>query len=335
MTKLRIDMAAAGRSLPENIDLALSAQDAGWGGLWAAEVNALEAASLLGAVGSQLGQGRLGTAIVPMQTRDPLLLAMMAASLQQLAPEGFVLGLGTSTPIIVEDWHATPWGDSPLSLTRECVDITRRLLDGERVTTESGRWRYRRAQLARPPERRVPIYLAALNDRMLELAGEVADGVILNFVTMADVRHARVRLQAGADRAGRSLDNFEVVVFFRATETESYEAVQDRYRSELFTYAMAPVYRRMFARAGFEEACLEVARLWGDRQRQEALEAVPEALIRERTLIGTADEMQARLADYAAAGVSTALVTPVAAPGRDEYIADCTRTVKALSRVAA
>lgn len=335
MTKLRIDMAAAGRSLPENIDLALSARDAGWGGLWAAEVNALEAASLLGAAGSQLGQGRLGTAIVPMQTRDPLLLAMMAASLHQLTDEGFVLGLGTSTPIIVEDWHATPWVDSPLGLTRECVDITRRLLDGERVTTETGRWRYRRAQLARPPERRVPIYLAALNDRMLELAGEVADGVILNFVTTADVRHARIRLQAGADRAGRSLADFEVVVFFRATDTARYEEVQDRYRSELFTYAMAPVYRRMFARAGFEDACLEVARLWQSRQRQEALEAVPEALIRERTLIGTADEMQARLADYAAAGVSTALVTPVAAPGRDEYIADCSRTVKALSRVAA
>ena len=330
MTNLRIDMAAAGRTLPENIELALCASDAGWGGFWAAEVNALEAGSLLGAVGSQLGRGRTGTAIVPMQTRDPLLLAMTAASLGQLTPDGFVLGLGTSTPIIVEDWHATPWGDSPLALTRECVDITRRLLDGERVTTETGRWRYRRAQLARPPERRIPIYLAALNDRMLELAGEIADGVILNFVTTTDVRNAHERLRVGAERAGRSLDDFEVVVFFRATETGGYEEVQDRYRSELFTYAMAPVYRRMFARAGFEEACLEVARLWGNRQRQEALEAVPEALIRERTLIGTGKEMQARLADYAAAGVSTALVTPVAAPGRDEYIADCKRTVRAL-----
>ena len=314
----------------ENIELARCASDAGWGGFWAAEVNALEAGSLLGAVGSRLGHGRTGTAIVPMQTRDPLLLAMTAASLDQLAPDGFVLGLGTSTPIIVEDWHATPWGDSPLALTRECVDITRRLLDGERVTTETGRWRYRRAQLARPPERRISIYLAALNDRMLELAGEIADGVILNFVTTTDVRHAHERLRVGAERAGRSLDDFEVVVFFRATETGGYEEVQDRYRSELFTYAMAPVYRRMFARAGFEEACLEVARLWGNRQRQEALEAVPEALIRERTLIGTGEEMQARLADYAAAGVATALVTPVAAPGRDEYIADCKRTVRAL-----
>ena len=330
MTNLRIDMAAAGRTLPENIELALNARDAGWGGLWAAEVNALEAASLLGAVGSHLGQGRTGTAIVPMQTRDPLLLAMTAASLDQLTPEGFVLGLGTSTPIIVEDWHATPWGTSPLALTRECVEIARKLLDGERVTTETGRWRYRRAQLARPPERRVPIYLAALNDRMLELAGEIADGVILNFVTTEDVAHAKARLAVGAARAGRRLDDFEIVVFFRATDTERYEDVQDRYRSELFTYAMAPVYQRMFARGGFEEACLEVQRLWQARQRQEALEAVPERLIRERTLIGTTDEMQERLAAYATAGVATALVTPVAAPGRDEYLADCKRTIGAL-----
>ena len=330
MTNLRIDMAAAGRTLPENIELALNGRDAGWGGLWAAEVNALEAASLLGAVGSHLGQGRTGTAIVPMQTRDPLLLAMTAASLDQLTPEGFVLGLGTSTPIIVEDWHATPWGTSPLALTRECVEIARKLLDGERVTTETGRWCYRRAQLARPPERRVPIYLAALNDRMLELAGEIADGVILNFVTTEDVAHAKARLAVGAARAGRSLDDFEIVVFFRATDTERYEDVQDRYRSELFTYAMAPVYQRMFARGGFEEACLEVQRLWQARQRQEALEAVPERLIRDRTLIGTADEMQERLAAYATAGVATALVTPVAAPGRDEYLTDCKRTIAAL-----
>ena len=196
--------------------------------------------------------------------------------------------------------------------------------------TEAGRWRYRRAQLARPPERCVPIYLAALNDRMLELAGEIADGVILNFVTTQDVAHARERLAVGAARARRSLDGFEIVVFFRATATDRYEDVQDRYRSELFTYAMAPVYRRMFARAGLEEDCLEVARLWQGRQRQEALEAVPERLIRERTLIGTATEMQQRLTDYAAAGVATALVTPVAAPGRDEYLADCRRTIAAL-----
>lgn len=331
MTDPRIDMAAPGRSIPENMHLAGLAESAGWGGFWAAEVNGLEAASLLGSVASSLERGRAGTAIVPMQTRDPLLLAMTAAALDQTAPGGFVLGLGTSTPIIVEDWHATPWGASPLGLARECVGITRRLLDGERVTTDDGRWRYRRAQLASAPERRIPIYLAALNDRMLELAGEIADGVILNFVTPADVAHARERAAAGARRAGRSLDGFEVVVFFRATVTDDYGEARERYQRELFTYAMAPVYQRMFGRAGQREACLEVQRLWRAGQRQEALDAVPESLIRERTLVGPADGLRERLDAYAAAGVDSALVFPVAVPDRGEYVADCVRTIDALA----
>ena len=264
-----------------------------------------------------------------MQTRDPLLLAMAATTIDQVAPGGFVLGLGTSTPLIVEDWHATPWGASPLQLTRECVGLVRRFLAGERVTTDSGRWRYRRAQLASRPSARTPIYLAALNDRMLELAGEIADGVILNFVTVADVNHAKCRVAAGAERAGRDLTDFELMVFFRATVTDDYEEVRNRYQRELFTYVMAPVYQRMFAREGFTDACQEVQALWRAGERERALDSVPPALIRDRTLIGTVGEIRERLTAYAAAGVDSTITFPVAIPDRD-YRDDCARMIEAL-----
>ena len=333
----RLDLASPGRSVAESAEFAAAAEQLGWRGVWAAEVNGIDAVTACASAAARLSTARVGTAIVPMQTRDPLLLAMTAAALDDAAPGGFVLGLGVSTRLLVEDWHAAPWGASPLQLTQECVALVRRFLAGERVTTDApGRWRYRRAQLARAPSRPVPIYLAALNDRMLELAGEIADGAILNFVTVADVAHAKARIAAGAARAGRSLENFELMVFFRATVVGDFAAAEARYRRELLTYMMAPVYQRMFARGGFGDACAEVERLWRDRQREAALAAIPEALMRERALVGPAEATRERLAAYAAAGASTALVVPLAAGGADEdYREDCSRTIRLLAEAVA
>lgn len=325
-----LDLASPGRSVVENIELATLAERRGWRGFWVAETAGADAVASAAAVASRLQSARIGTAILPMQTRDPLLLAMAATTIGQVAPGGFVLGLGTSTRLIIEDWHATPWGSSPLELTRECVSLVRRFLGGERITTEGGRWRYRRAQLASPPSASTPIYLAALNDRMLELAGEIADGVVLNFVTVADVAHAKRLVARGAERAGRDLDAFELIAFFRATVTDDYEEVRERYQRELFTYVMAPVYRRMFAREGHGDACREIEGLWRAGERQRALDSVPPALIRERALIGTVDDIHGRLAAYAKAGADSTLVFPVAVPGRD-YVADCARIIEALA----
>lgn len=328
----RLDLASPGRTVHENIELATSAERVGWQGFWVAEATGADAVATAAAVAARLESARVGTAILPMQTRNPLLLAMAATSIGQVAPGGFVLGLGTSTPLIIEDWHATSWGSSPLQLTRECVGLVRRFLAGERVTTDSGRWRYRRAQLAARSGGNTPVYLAALNDRMLELAGEIADGVILNFVTVADVAHAERRVAAGAARAGRDLDGFEFVVFFRATVTDDYDRVRERYQRELLTYVMAPVYQRMFARGGFGDACLEIQGLWRARERARALDSIPPALIRERTLIGTTTEIGERIRAYADAGADSTLVFPVAIPDRD-YPTDCTRIIEALGSI--
>ena len=325
----RPDLASPGRTLRENIELATLAERVGWRGFWVAEATGADAVATAAAVAARLESSRVGTAILPMQTRDPLLLAMAATSIGQIAAGGFVLGLGTSTPLIIEDWHATPWGASPLELTRECVDLVRRFLAGERITTDAGRWRYRRAQLSAHPSGTTPVYLAALNDRMLELAGEIADGVILNFVTLADVAHAKRRVAAGAARVGRDLAGFEFMVFFRATVTHDYEEVRERYQRELFTYVMAPVYQRMFAREGYGDACQEVQALWRAGERQRALDRIPPELIRERTLIGTAAEIAERLRAYADAGVDSTITFPVAIPDRD-YLSDTARIIEAL-----
>ena len=326
----RLDLSQCGRSIAESVDIVQHAESLGWEGAWVSEINGADAVTSAACIAGALTKGRVGSAIFPMQTRDPLLLAMTAASLSQIAPDGFVLVLGTSTPIIIQDWHATPWGNSPLSLTRECVELVRRFLAGERVTTESGRWLYRRASLAMLPKSDVPIYLAALNENMLQLAGEIADGVILNFVSTSDLAHAKEQVAAGARLVGRSLDNFEFVIFFRSTVTEDYELVRERYQRELLTYVMAPVYQKMFAREGHAELCEQIQSLWRDGERETALATLPETFIRDRTLIGTAEDIRARLVEYQEAGLDSSMIFPVAVPTAD-YFDDTLRTVEALA----
>jgi len=328
---VRFDLANCGRTIPENLEYVRAAEAAGWRGFWITEINGIDGVTSATSAANLMQTGRTGSAILPMQTRDPLLMAMTAASIDQVAQGGFVLGLGTSTPIIIEDWHATPWG-KPLSLTRQYVDLVRRFLAGERITTESGRWQYNRAQLATRPTRDIPIFLAALNDGMLRLAGEIADGVVLNFVTPEDLKHAREMIALGAAKSGRSLDNFEVMVFLRSTVTSDYELVRERYQRELFTYIMSPVYQKMFDREGYGEDCTRIETMWRDKKRDEALNAIPPSLIRDRTLIGEIRDIQTRLQDYLDVGMDSALVFPVAIPSED-VVSDTIRNIQALGAV--
>ncbi len=328
---VRFDLANCGRTIPENLEYIRAAEAAGWKGFWITEITGIDGVTSATSAANLMQVGRTGSAILPMQTRDPLLMAMTAASIDQVAKGGFVLGLGTSTPIIIEDWHATPWG-KPLTLTRQYVDLVRRFLSGERITTETGRWKYNRAQLGMRPAREIPIFLAALNDGMLQLAGEIADGVVLNFVTPADIIHARKMIERGAEKAGRSLDNFELMVFLRSTVTGDYELVRERYQREFFTYVMSPVYQRMFDREGYGEDCTRIETMWRNKEREQALDSIPPSLIRDRTLIGEVDDIQTRLQDYVDAGMDSALVYPVAIPSED-LVKDTIRNIEALGAV--
>ncbi|HEY8490760.1 MAG TPA: LLM class F420-dependent oxidoreductase [Dehalococcoidia bacterium] len=300
----------------EQGEFAAAAEEAGFESVWVSEVAGYDAVTQAAAVGGRTRRLRVGTAIVPIYTRNPLLMAMTAASLHELLGGRFVLGLGTSTRVIMEEWHGTPW-ERPLATMRAYVTLLRRFLAGERLSTSEGPFRHRRAALGVRAAAAPPIFLGALNDRMLELAGEVADGVILNFASLRSVGRALERIEAGAVRGGRSRGDVEVAVFFRATLTPDIQPVRERYARELLPYLLAPVYRRMFAAEGLDGVCAAVAEAWSQGRRAEALRVVPEELVRERALVGTPEACHARLQAYAAAGVDTAIVLPVPRPDRD------------------
>jgi probable F420-dependent oxidoreductase len=328
LSKRSIELAPPGRTMAEHVEIAQLAAANGWGGVWISELAGFDGVTQAIATGQAIAPGRAGTAILPMQTRDPMLMAMTAASINQLLGGRFVLGLGTSTQVIIEGWHATDWG-KPLSLTREYVSLVRRFLAGERVTTDQGRYHYRGASLGNQLPSEIPIYLAGLNDKMLELVGEVADGALLNFASLDYVRHVREHLAIGRKRAGKTMDDFEIVVFFRCSLTDDYEEVRGRYQREFLTYVMAPVYQRMWSREGLGPMCANVEQLWRQGQREDALAAISDELAQQRALIGTAEEVQSRLDGYFEAGMHTAIVMPIARPGAD-YLQDCRDIVSGL-----
>ena len=296
-------------------------------GTWVSEVNGADAITQVASAISATSKARIGTAIIPIQTRDPLLMAMTAQSLSDLSGGRFVLGLGTSTSVIVQDWHGRAWG-KPLAGTREFVSLVRRLLAGERVTAE-GPFPMKRSSLARRSQAPVPIYLGALNDGMLKLAAEIGDGVILNFVSTRQVKHSVELIRSERERLGLS-KQFEVCVFFRATVTDDPGEVLARYQQELLTYLMSPVYQKFFEADGWGDLCRSTVQQWGAGEREPALAGIPAKFIDERALVGSARALKAHLEEYAEVGMDTAFVLPVPRP-HDDYYAGSTAIVDALA----
>ena len=327
MTRYRLELAVAGRDLPQQAELIAHAERRGLTGVWMAEVNGADAITQAASAISATTAMRVGTAIIPIQTRDPLLMAMTAHSLAELSGGRFVLGLGTSTSVIIEDWHGRPWG-KPLAATREFVSLVRQLLAGERVTAD-GQFPMKRASLARRGQQSVPIYLAALNDGMLRLAAEIADGVILNFVSPRQVKRAVDLIQTVRKDAALT-GQFEVAVFFRATVTDDETNSLPRYQQELLTYLMSPVYQKFFEADGWGDLCRATAKRWAAGEREAALAGIPAEFIHERALVGRAPDLKQQLDVYAEAGMDTAFILPVP-PGGGDYFAESKAIIDALA----
>lgn len=300
-------------TVPECIELARQAEASGYDSLWIPEVVGADAFVLMTAMSGATARLRLGTGIVPILTRTPSLLAMTMASLAQLAPGRVCLGLGISTPNIVQNWHGIAY-DRPLARLREYVAIVRRALAGERITHEQGLYPLRNFRLTLPPPPQpIPIYVAALNPRMLQLAGELADGVLLNWLPEDGIGWALEQVAAGAKRAGRSLADIEVACLVRTCVTDDVAATRQWLRRELTGYAIVDAYQRYFRRIGFAPEIDAVNAQWQAGNRAGAVEAISAAMTDRLAVFGSASECRERLARFADAGVDLPIVFPFTA----------------------
>ncbi len=288
---------------PAIVSIAETAAEAGYGSIWTVEANGTDAFSLLGAVASRVPSMSLGTGIVPAQVRTPPLAAMSAASLQALNPDvDILLGVGVSAPGILRQ-HGATTTDRPIALMREYVALLRECLSGESVTFEGDFFNVKRFRLGvRLGDRRPKIVMAALGPQMLKLAGEIADGVLLNYLPSSHVGSSIEQVRKGGGA--------EIYAYVHAAVGE-FEASQNSARRDLFNYAMADGYANMFRSAGFGDEVDELRERQKARDRDGAVAAVSERMIQAIDFIGSESEVTSFVKSYIDAGIEHPVLMPM------------------------
>ena len=286
------------------VEVARRAADLGYRSFWTAEVVGPEAFALLGSVAAQVPSLDLGTGVVALQLRTPPLLAMAAATLQALVPERDVLvGIGISSPVVAARWHGAEYGDRPLAQVREFVSLLRACLSGEQVDFEGDFYRVSRFRLGiRLGEHRPKIVIGALNEGMLRLAGEVADGVLLNYLPASHVPWSVEQVRKGGDA------KIYCYVHVGVTDRDAYLPLA---RRDLFSYATVDSYANNFSRAGYGEAVAEIRERHAARDREGALKAVSDEMVDGIDVMGDASLVTATVKAYADAGVDEPIVFPL------------------------
>jgi probable F420-dependent oxidoreductase len=287
---------------------------------WIGEVSGGDAFTLMTLIASHTERLRVASAVVPVQTRTPLVLALTAVTIDHAAPGRVSLGLGLSSRTIVEQWHGLRFSPS-LDQLREAVQVIRMVMSGERVNFDGKFYRVRNFRLTSPPPPKpVPIVLAALGPEMLQLAGEIADGVLLNWIPPEAVPASIERLQAGARRAGRSLANFEIASFIRTCVTDEPGPARETLAREITGYTTVDVYASFFTTAGYGEETEGVNAAWKAGDRAGAVRRISPRMLDGLGVVGPEAFCRERLAEFARAGLTMPVVLPFVPAGMDASV---------------
>ena len=324
-----------GLSSQYQLDIVQEAERLGYDSVWAAEAYGSDTATVLAWLAGQTSTIRLGSGIFQMPGRSPAMTAMTAATIDQLSGGRMILGIGSSGPQVAEGWHGQRFGQQ-LQRTREYVAVVRKALARERLefhgqTLElplpDGPGKALKLTIA-PVQEHIPIYLAAIGPKNTALAGEIAEGWIPTLFSPEHVSELRPLLQEGADRAGRSLDRFDIAPTVNVFITDDLQVARDAMRPFIALYVggmgsrAQNFYNNLVCRYGFEAEAKTIQDLYLEGKREEAMAAIPDALIDSVSLCGPKDVIRERLAVYRDAGVGTLGVTPTAftAPERLEQL---------------
>jgi probable F420-dependent oxidoreductase len=248
----------------------------------------------------------LGTAIVGVFSRGPAIIAIGAAAMGEAAPGRFVLGVGSGSNVTVERWNGGHF-DKPLTRVTEVVQAVRQALDGVPVSVDGRTLKVSGFKLGRPAPYRVPIYVAALQERMIRQAVRVADGVITNWLSADDVKQVAAVVRDEAQKVGKDEASFPILCRISVNPTRESRA-REQFRRAVTAYLNVPVYRRFHQWLGRGDALAEMNARWDAGDRKGALAAVPERAIDDLVVLGTPDECRAKLARYVENGVTVPIL---------------------------
>jgi len=323
----------------DQLALVQEAERLGYAAVWAAEAYGCDSPSVLAWLAGQTSRIDLGSAVMQIPARSPAMTAMTAATIDALSGGRFRLGLGVSGPQVSEGWHGVRFA-KPLARTREYVDVVRLALSRATVAYEGEFHRLplpdgpgKALRLAmRPTREHIPIYLAAVGPKNLELAGELADGWLAIFFAPEYAAEHLAHLAAGRARVGKELAGFDIVPTVPVVVGDDLEhcAAAVRPYAALYVGGMGSreqnFYNALAVRMGYADAAAQVQELYLAKRQRDAAAALPLDFIDRTSLLGPVERIAQRLRVYAEAGVTTLAVTP--------FVADPAEGVRTLRELA-
>ncbi|MEU1753987.1 LLM class F420-dependent oxidoreductase [Micromonospora matsumotoense] len=306
----------------DHLALAQEADRLGYSVVWAAEAYGSDSPSMLAWMAGQTERIDVGSAVMQIPARTPAMTAMTAATIDALSGGRFRLGLGVSGPQVSEGWHGVRFA-KPLARTREYVDIVKLAVArkevayaGEHYTLPLPDGPGKALRLGfHPPREHIPIYLAAVGPKNLELAGEIADGWLAVFYAPEFAEEQLASVRAGRAAAGKELAGFDVVPSVPVVVGDDVASCAElvRWYAALYVGGMGSrqqnFYNQLASRMGYGDAARQVQDLYLARQQRDAAAAVPMEFIDRTSLLGPKERIAERMREYAAAGVTTLSVT--------------------------
>jgi probable F420-dependent oxidoreductase len=308
---VRLGMTLPIGSAHKAVELARAAVERGYEEIWMAEVNGGDSYALCGAIAQGLPGVRLGTAVVPAQTRTPMMHAMSAMTLSQMTNGNFILGMGLSSPNIVRDWAGQPYG-RPLTTMREHVEVLRQMLTGNKTNYEGKTLSVKGFRLGGKPVGEVPIYLGALNPGMLRLTGALCDGVCLNMVPESALSQVLAEVRTGAEAAGKDPAKIEVVARLHVVRADDPAMGRNLIRTVFGAYAATPGYNKCFEWIGFSDEARQIRQAFAEGDRAGVAAGVTDRLCDAMAIVGDQDTVRSRVRAYAEAGVDVCIINPIA-----------------------
>ena len=312
----------AKRDWDTQVEFLLEAERMGVDIIWSAEAWGMDGVTTLSYLAAVTKKVQLGTGILQISARAPVMTAMTALSLAAISDDRFILGLGVSGPQVVEGLHGVPFA-KPLSRLKETVDIVRQAFAGEKISYQGKHHELplpggqgKSLRLAQRPNEQIPIWLATLGPKSLAYTGEVADGWVGTSFVPTGAEATLGHVQKAAELSGRKANSIEYQAGGAVQFGDDLEALlAPRRPGVAFTLGAmgSPTtnfYNDAYQRAGFEEEARHVQKLWIEKKREEATAAVPDELVLQTNFLGTKEQVTERVRAYKNAGITVLRVQP-------------------------
>lgn len=298
------------RGVHQTIELAKWAEAEGYDDLWFADSSGVDALTTAAAVAMSTERCRIGTAIIPVFSRTPAVLASTAHVLHQLSNGRFILGLGSSSQTMMENWHGQKF-EKPLTRVKETTQLIKQMLTGAKTEfageTVSSKG-YRQLPLEDGAQ---PVYMAALRSKMLETAAEFSDGIILNLFPKDALPKMMEHIKIGAERAGKKVEDIEIVCRHQVIVTDDKASARNFIRAGFAPYYATPVYNAFLAWSGYEEVAAQIKEGWAAKDREKTTSALDDQLVDDIAILGTQEECHDRIREYGEMGITTHIISCV------------------------